>query len=79
MPRKRARLDFKNEADEVASRFLKEKELWKKERLQALKLLLETDLSYLEVSEIVGRDPNSVKKWASLFREGGLDLLLGTS
>ena len=42
MPRKRARLDFKNEADEVASRFLKEKELWKKERLQALKSILPT-------------------------------------
>jgi len=76
MARKRGRLDFKNEADEVASRFVKEKELWKKERLQTLKLLLETELSYAEVAEIVGKDPSSVTKWARMFRQGGLDLLL---
>ena len=76
MARKRSRLDFKNEADEVALRFVKEKELWKKERLQALKLLLETELSYAEVAEIVGKDPSSVTKWAGMFRKGGLDSLL---
>lgn len=76
MAQKRGRLDFKNEADEVASLFVKEKELWKKERLQTLKLLLETSLSYAEVAEIVGKAPSSVKKWAAMFREGGLDQLL---
>lgn len=76
MAQKRGRLDFKNEADEVASRFLKEKELWKKERLQTLKLLLETELSYAEVADIVGKAPSSVKKWAAMFREGGLAQLL---
>ena len=76
MARKRSKLDFKNEANEVALRFIKEKELWKKERLQALKLLLETELSYAEVAEIVGKDPSSIKKWAGMFRKDGLDLLL---
>jgi len=76
MGRKRGRLDFKNEADEVASRFTKEKEIWKKERLQALKLLLETEFSYAEVAQIVGKDPSSISKWARMFRKGGLDLLL---
>lgn len=72
MAQKRGRLDFKNEADEVALLFVKEKELWKKERLQTLKLLIETELSYVEVVEIVGKAPSSVKKWAAMFREGGL-------
>lgn len=76
MARKRGRLDLKNEAQEVASRFSKEKIIWKKERLQTLKLLLETELSYAEVAEIVGKDPSSVKKWARMFREGGLESLL---
>ncbi len=76
MAKKRSRLDFKNEAGEVALRFRKEKDLWKKERLQAIKLLLETKLSYAEVAEIIGKDPSSVKKWAGMFRQGGLALLL---
>ena len=76
MAKKRGRLDFRNEAEEVASRFLKEKELWKKERLQSIKLLIETELSYAEVAEIVGKDPSSIKKWAAIFRQGGLELLL---
>ena len=45
MARKRAQLDYRNEANEVAMLFGKEKEVWKKERLQTLKLLLETDKS----------------------------------
>jgi len=42
MGRKRGQLDLKNETKEVASRFKKEKTLWKRERLQAIRLLLET-------------------------------------
>jgi len=76
MGRKRGRLDFKNEAEEVASRFKKEKTQWKKERLQAIKLLLETEMSYVEIAAIVGRDPSRLSAWAKLFREGGLASLL---
>jgi len=54
----------------------KEKTLWKKERLQTIKLLLETELSYDEVAEIVGRHSSRVRKWVAVFREGGIDLLL---
>ena len=72
----RGKLDYNNEADEVASRFRREKTLWKKERLQTLKLLLETDQSYKEVAEIVGKHPSRVKAWAKLFRTGGLGALL---
>ena len=59
MARKRGQLDFKNESDQVVSLFRKEKELWKKERLQAIKLLLETELSYEKVADAVGKDPSS--------------------
>jgi len=76
MGRKRSQLDLKNETKEVASRFKKEKILWKRERLQAIRLLLETEKSYAEVASIVGRAPSSVKGWAKLFREGGLSKLL---
>ena len=76
MSTNRGRLDFKNEAFEVAQRFKKEKVLWKKERLQTLNLLLETDHSYQGVAEIVGRHPSRIKAWARMFRENGLDGLL---
>jgi transposase len=79
MGRKRAKLDLKNEAGEVVSLFKTERTLWKKERLQAIKLLLETDKSYAEISEIVGKSPSRVKEWAKQFREGGLDNLLSRS
>ena len=76
MARKRGRLDFKNEASQVASLFKKETVGWKKERLQALKLLLETNKSYVEVAQIVSRSPSRVKAWAKAFRDGGLQTLL---
>lgn len=76
MARKRAQLDFKNEADEVVKLFKSEKIQWKKERLQTIKLLLETEMSYVEVSRIVGKDPSRVKAWAKIFRDGGLASLL---
>lgn len=76
MGRKRGRIDFKNEAEEVATRFKSEKIQWKKERLQVIKLLLETELSLAEVASIVGRAPSRVKAWVKSFREGGLAKLL---
>ncbi len=76
MGRKRAKLDFKNEAREVVTLFKKERTLWKKERLQAIKLLLESDSSYVEISDVVGKSPSRIKEWAKQFREGGLDKLL---
>ena len=76
MGRKRGRIDYNNEATEVAMLFKSEKIQWRKERLQAIKLLLETEMSYAEVSSIVGKVPSVVKDWTKLFREGGLDALL---
>ncbi len=76
MGRKRGRIDFKNEAEEVATRFKSEKIQWKKERLQLIKLLLETEMSLAEVAPIVGRAPSRVKAWVKSFREEGLAKLL---
>lgn len=76
MARKRRRLDVKNESAEVLLLFKKEKLLWRKERLQTIKLLLETEKSYDEVAQIVGRHPSRVRKWADEFRAGGIDQLL---
>ena len=76
MARPRGKLDYKNEADEVAKRFKSEKTVWRKERLQSIKLLLETALSYAEVADLVGRHPSRVKEWAKQFRLGGIDQLL---
>jgi len=76
MAKKRGRLDYKNEAHDVRRLFQKEKLTWKKERLQAIMLLVETDKSYQEVAEIVGRARSCVQVWAKQFREGGIEGLL---
>lgn len=76
MPKTRRRLDLKNEAGEVARLFSLEKEVWKKERLQVIKLLLETSQTEVEVAKIVGRSRSIVQKWSKLFREGGIQALL---
>ena len=76
MARKRGRLDFKNEAQQLVRQFKTENTGWKRERLQALKLLLETEMSYDQVAQIVGRHTSRVKVWANTFRNGGLDALL---
>jgi len=76
MARFRSCLDFKNKAPEVIQRFRKEKEQWKKERLQTIMLLLESEHSYAEVAQIVGKHPSRVKEWAKQFRIGGIDQLL---
>ena len=44
MARKRGRLDFNNEAPGIGKRHRAEKTGWKKERLLAIKLLLEGEL-----------------------------------
>jgi len=76
MAKKRGQLDFRNEADKVTGLYRIEQEVWKKERLQVIKLLLETDKTHQEVADIVGRARSRVQVWASLFREGGIDGLL---
>jgi len=79
MPRKRGRLDYQNEAQEVGIRYRKEKVAWKKERLHIIWLLLETSKSYQEVADIAGRSRAQILKLAKRFREGGLSALMTRS
>lgn len=76
MARTRGKLDHKNEAQEVVNRYRTEKVVWKKERLLTIKLLLETDQSYKQVADIVGRARSIVQVWAKAFQDGGLEGLL---
>ncbi len=76
MARKRSRLDFNNEAPGIGKRHRAEKTGWKKERLLALKLLLEGELDIAAVARLVGRHRNSINDWIKLFLNGGIEALL---
>ncbi len=76
MARKRGRLDFNNEAPGIGKRHRAEKTGWKKERLLAIKLLLEGELDIAAVAHLVGRHRNSINDWIKLFRNGGIEALL---
>lgn len=76
MGSKRGKLDYNNEASEVSKRHRVEKVGWKKERLLALKLLLEGELDIAAVAHLVGRHRNSINDWIRLFRNGGIEALL---
>ena len=76
MARKRGRLDFNNEAPGIGKRHRAEKTGWKKERLLAIKLLLEGELDIAAVARLVGRHRNSINDWIKLFRNGGIEALL---
>ncbi len=79
MARKRGKIDNRNEADKVILLYKNEKVAWKKERLLAIKLLLETDKSYDEIAEIVGRARSRIQVWTKTFRDKGLAGLLSRS
>jgi len=73
---KRGKLDYTNEAHEVSKRHRVEKTGWKKERLFAIKHLLEGELDIAAVAHMVGRHRNSINDWIRLFRKGGIEALL---
>jgi len=76
MARKRAQLDFKNEASQIRELLKTTKEVWKKDRLLGIDLLLRTDQTYEAVAETIGCHESSVRTWAKTFRQGGLKELL---
>ena len=76
MARPRKKLDCSDEYADVLRLFKDEQEVWKKERLQVIKLLLETPKSYQEVADIVGRSRRIIIEWVKNFREGGISKLL---
>jgi len=76
MPRKRASLDQHGDYEDLIKAYKSEKESWKRERLLAVKLLIESDRKIDEVVEIVGRARSAVYGWLKLYRQGGLQALL---
>lgn len=76
MARTRGKLDYKNEASEIGERHSEEKVGWKKERLLAIKLLLEGEFNIEAVARIIGCHRNSINDWIKRFRNGGIQALL---
>lgn len=76
MGSKRSKIDYRSEASEVVRMHRAEKTGWKKERLLAIKLLLEGELEIAAVAHLVGRHRNSINDWIKLFRDGGIEALL---
>ncbi len=64
MGSKRSKIDPKNEAFEVVRRHGTEEAGWKKERLLAIKLLLEGEVVINEVAKLLGRHRNRINDQA---------------
>ena len=75
MARPRGPVDLKGEGAELLKRLKKEKAGWKRERLLAIKRVLE-EVPTLAVSEELGRSENTVQSWINKFRTGGIEDLL---
>ena len=75
MARPRGPVDLKGEGPELLKRLKKEKAGWKRERLLAIKRVLE-EVPTLAVSEELGRSENTVQSWINKFRTGGIENLL---
>ena len=72
----RRKLIFHEDLEKVKKEERLTTEKWQKERLQAIRLLSDSKMSYLRVSELVGRSAKQIKVWSKKFIEGGIDSLL---
>lgn len=71
------KLDIKEPADELKTRFKKETNAQKKERLHALYLLKSGKVSTLEsLSRLLSRDTSTLYRWFQKYKNEGLDGLL---
>ncbi len=71
------KLDIKEPADELKTRFKKETNSQKKERLHALYLLKSGKVSTLEsLSKLLSRDTSTLYRWFQKYKQEGLDGLL---
>jgi putative transposase len=71
------KLDIKEPADELKTRFKKETNAQKKERLHALYLLKSGKVSTLEsLSKLLSRDTSTLYRWFQKYKHEGLDGLL---
>lgn len=76
MARPRALIDTHNEINQVIESYRKEPLAWKKERLLAIKWLVESGKSYQEVASLLGRTESIVRVWTQAFSAGGIKALL---
>ncbi|MCT7957421.1 helix-turn-helix domain-containing protein [Laspinema palackyanum] len=71
------KLDIKEPADELKTRFKKEANAQKKERLHALYLLKSGKVTTLEsLSRLLSRDTSTLYRWFQKYKQEGLDGLL---
>lgn len=71
------KLDIQEPADELKTRFKKETNAQKKERLHALYLLKSGKVSTLEsLSRLLSRDTSTLYRWFQKYKNEGLDGLL---
>jgi len=69
-------LDEQGEADQVLAEIRNRKPSWEKDRLSAVKLGLEGNLTNVEIAKVIGCDPITVGRWFNAYRKGGVKLLL---
>lgn len=75
MPRSRAKLDEKGEADLVARRLKSEPPGAIRERLLAVALGLKGELSLAAIAQTIGKSRATIQTWFDLYRKGGIELL----
>jgi transposase len=76
MARPRRKLDRRAEAAQLLQRLKGEPAGWRRERLLAVKLGLEGQLTLQEIAANLGRARSCIQRWLEGFRRGGLEGLL---
>lgn len=76
MARTRRKLDERNESGPLQRRLKQEPAGWRRERLLAVKLGLEGELTLEQIAAQLGRARSCVQGWLDRFRHGGLEALL---
>ena len=76
MARPRGSLDRRAQAAQVLERLKREPAGWRRERLLAVKLGLEGQLTLEEIAAHLGRARSCVQRWLERFRQDGLEGLL---
>lgn len=76
MSRTRRPLDVQKPAEQVLARLEGEPAGWRRERLRAVQLGLESEKDLQEIAEAVGRARSVIQEWFNLYRAGGIASLL---
>lgn len=76
MGRPRKRLDTHKEAGLIAALEKAEQTVWKRQRLQAVRLGVEGELTYEQIAKFTGHCLDTIRRWFDAFRQGGVEKLL---